>query len=321
MCGRQERDKVIELKTNEYIKDTHYLIQRYIKSIDKKQKTSYTRYIYATYLVAFYKYLQSENIELINVKPMDIDDYINYISIDKYGNENGCQIINARLSAIISFYNFLVENEVVNKNPCSNKKKLKVPEKTSVTYLTPNEVRKMIKFIKMGKGRYKKYINRDVAIIEIGCSIGLRVSAIVNIDIEDIDMNNNTIMVIEKGKRQREVYFGENTKQSLLTWIKERNEIMGNCTGALFITKNKTRMSRDAVSDMLKSAAKEANINKPITPHKMRSTCAMNLYLKKKDIYLVQEQLGHKNIKNTMIYARATEDQLRDAVDTLDLIY
>jgi site-specific recombinase XerD len=196
-----------------------------------------------------------------------------------------------------------------------------VPEKTTVTYMTPVEVRKVINTIKSGKGRYKKYINRDVAIVEIGCSIGLRVSAIVNIDIEDIDMENNKMYVIEKGKKGRNVYFGDNTKESILTWISDRREITGNDTGALFISKNKTRMSRDAVSDMLKSAVKEAGIEKRITPHKMRSTCAMNLYQKKGDIYLVQQQLGHKNIENTMIYAKATENQMIEAAAALDSIF
>lgn len=319
MSGRQEKDKLMEIKINNYIKDADYLIKKYIGSIYKR--TTQTRFIYATYLVAFEKYMKNQNIQLINVKPMDIDDYIKYVSIDKNGKENGSQIINARLSAIISFYDFLIENKIVNDNPCSRKKKMAVPEKTSVTYMTPIEVKKLIKTIKCGKGRYKKYINRDVAIVEIGCSIGLRVSAIVNIDIEDIDMDNNKIEVIEKGKRKRAVFFGENTKESILNWINDRKEIMGNSTGALFVSKNKTRMSRDAVSDMLKSAVKEAGIDKPITPHKMRSTCAMNLYQKKGDIYLVQQQLGHKSIANTMIYAKATQDQMIDAAVALDSIF
>ena len=319
MCGRQEKDKMLEAKIEEYIKDSDYLIKRYIGSSTKK--TAQTKFVYATYLVAFEKYMTSQNINLVNVKPMDIDDYIKHISVDRNGKENGVQIINARLSAIISFYDFLVENKIVNDNPCSKKKKMAVPEKTTVTYMTPTEVRKIIDVIKCGKGRYKKYINRDIAIIEIGCSIGLRVSAIVNIDIEDIDMDNNMIYVIEKGKKKREVYFGEHTKESILAWINDRKKIMGNTTGALFISKNKTRMSRDAVSDMLKNAVKEAKIDKKITPHKMRSTCAMNLYQKKKDIYLVQQQLGHRNIANTMIYAKATQDQMVDAANVLDSIF
>ena len=320
MSGRIEKDLQLEEKIKKYIVKSDYLIQRYISSI-KKKKTASTRYVYATYLVSFEKYLKEHDINLKDVKSMDIDDYINYVSVDKNGKENGNQIINARLSAIISFYDFLIENQIVSINPCSNDKKLKVEKKETVTYLTPKEVKAVKRVIAKGDGRYKKYINRDLAIVEIGCSMGLRVSAIVNIDIDDVDLDNNQMLVIEKGNKKRTVFFGDKTKEALMMWMIDRQEIMGNNTGALFITKNKTRMTRDAVSDMLKSAVAEAGIDKKITPHKMRSTCGMNLYGKTGDIYLTQSVLGHSNIKNTMIYVKATEEQKKKAANILDSLY
>lgn len=320
MSGRIEKDIQLEEKIKKYIINSDYLIQRYINSI-KKKKTASTRYVYATYLVSFEKFLKENNIEIKNVKSMDIDDYINFISVDKNGKENGSQIINARLSAIISFYDFLIENQIVDVNPCNTNKKLKVEKKETVTYLTAKEVKAVKKVIEKGDGRYKKYINRDLAIVEIGCSMGLRISALVNIDIEDIDLDNNQIFVIEKGNKKRTVFFGEKTKEALMVWMIDRREIMGNNSGALFITKNKTRMTRDAVSDMLKNAVSQAGINKKITPHKMRSTCGMNLYGKTGDIYLTQNVLGHSNIKNTMIYVKATEEQKKQAANILDSLY
>lgn len=320
MCGRNEKDLQLEEKIKNCICNSDYLIQRYISSV-KKKKTSYTRYVYSTYLVSFERFLREHNIAIKDVKSMDIDDYINYVSVGKNGKENGNQIINARLSAIINFYEFLKENKIVEENPCGSEKKLKTPEKKDVVYLTPGEVKKIKAVVKNGVSRYKKYINRDVAIIEIGCSMGLRVSAIINIDIEDIDMNNNSIRIIEKGKKERTVYFGNNTKDAIETWMHDRYNIVGNNSGALFISKNKNRMSREAVSDMLKSATKEAGINKNITPHKMRSTFGMNLYGQTKDIYLTQNMMGHTNIRNTMIYVRATEEQEREAANILDSLY
>ena len=77
-------------------------------------------------------------------------------------------------------------------------------------------------------------------------------------------------------------------------------------------------MSAEAVGEMLKAAVKEAGINKKITPHKMRSTCGMNLYGKTGDIYLTQSVLGHENINNTKIYVKATEEQRKRAADILD---
>ena len=320
MTGRQERDEVMEIKINNYVVGTDNLIKKYMKSI-KRTKTTRTRYVYATYLVSFNNFLVDNGIKLVDVRPMDIDEYIDYISYNKEGEPNKPQIINARLSAIISFYDFLVENKLIKDNPCSRKKKLKVEEKQTVTYMTADEVRKIKAVIQNGKGRYKKYISRDIAIVDIGCCVGLRVSAITNINIEDIDFDDNSIVVTEKGNVKRTIYFGENTKKCILDWMTQRNAIMGNNSGALFISKNKQRMSNDAVNDMLHNATRMAGIDKKITAHKMRSTCAMNLYAAKGDIYLVQQQLGHKNINNTMIYAKATNEQKREVATLLDTIY
>ena len=318
MCGRNEKYKSMENKIKIKLQNAPDLIKKYFNSIWLTTEAT-TRYVYLTYLLHFNNFLTENNIEITSVKPMDIDSYITQAITGKDGKMNGFQIINARLSAIISFYDFLVENEIISNNPCSKKKKLKVDKKDTVVYMTPEEVNKIKKAIYKGVNRQKKYINRDLAIVELGCTTGLRVSAIVNIDIDDIDFDANSINVIEKGNKKRTIYFGENTKNILLKWIEVRNNIIDDeSTNALFISKLKKRMSKDAVNDMLKSAVKVAGINKNITPHKMRSTCGMNLYNKTGDIYLTQNILGHSNIKNTMIYVKATEEQERKAANILD---
>ena len=321
MCVRNDKYKRIEDKIKSQLKECPVLIQKYFNSIWLSTEAT-TRYVYLTYLMHFNKYLVANNIDITSVKPMDIDSYITEVITRKDGKTNGFQIINARLSAIISFYDFLVENQIVITNPCSKKKKLKVEKKDTVVYMTPEEVKKIKEVIYKGIGRQKKYIDRDLAILELGCTTGLRVSAIVNIDINDIDFNNNTINVIEKGNKRRLIYFGDNTKKVLMNWIKTRNNIVkDDSVKPLFISKLKTRISKEAVNDMLKSATKAAGINKKITPHKMRSTFGMNLYEKTRDIYLTQDMMGHSNIKNTMIYVKATEKQKEDATAILDAIY
>ena len=321
MCGRNEKDLQLEEKINMLLKDAPNLICKFITSISLT-KTANTRYVYTTYLKHFNSFLNCNNIQITEVKPMDIDEYIIYSTKGKNGKINGAQIINARLSAIISFYNFLVENQIIDKNPCSSKKKLNIDEKDTVTYMTPEEVMQIKNIIRSGKNRQKKYIDRDLAIIELGCTTGLRVSAIANIDMQDINFQERSIYVIEKGAKKRKIYFGKNTEEALIKWINTRNEILNNEEiQPLFISKLKTRITKDAISDMLKNAVKEAGINKKITPHKMRSTCGMNLYGATGDIKLTQDVLGHSNIRNTMIYVKATERQKKEAINILDSLY
>ena len=117
--------------------------------------------------------------------------------------------------------------------------------------------------------------------------------------------------------RSRDIYIGDNTIQSIRTWLVDREKYAKNSAQkALFISQKGNRISNSTVERMMKKET--AGFGKRITPHKMRSTCATKLYNKKGDIYLVAQQLGHKNIRNTMIYAQATEDNRRMAADILD---
>ena len=173
-------------------------------------------------------------------------------------------------------------------------------------------------FLVLGDTKYAnaKYANRDLCIITLGCATGLRVSAIRNIDIEDIDFNSKIIHVIEKGNKKRDICIGDNTIRIIKTWMEDRQRIYGNNSGALFMSQKKNRMAVRTIEEMIHNAAK--GIDKHITPHKMRSTCAMRLYEKTGDIYLTAQQLGHENISNTMKYAKATEERRREAAELLD---
>lgn len=111
----------------------------------------------------------------------------------------------------------------------------------------------------------------------------------------------------------------EKVAKVIKIWINERANLLKNDkeqTNALFINPSYKRMSVSGIRRMTKQYSKI--IGKNITPHKMRSTYGMNLYDKTGDIYLVQEMLGHANIANTMIYARASEAKKKDAASIID---
>ena len=308
MSGRAEQDlkreQWIERKLNEYEKEP--LLRDYMRS--SKKKTPATRKAYLGYLMEYVDFMEEQNVKLTEVIPMYIDRFVDHAS-----ETGGPGIINAKLAAIIDFNKFLKKNGFIRENPCTPDMKLKIEEKDTVTYMTELEV-DTVKHAALD--RNYRYKNRDLCIITLGCATGLRVSAIVNIDIEDIDFDDYSISVIEKGKYKRTVFIGENTMNVIKHWMRDRQEIIGNNEGALFISQKKNRMSVRAVQDMIHS--RSAGIDKHITPHKMRSTCAMSLYEKTGDIYLTAQQLGHKSISNTTKYAKATETKRREAALLLD---
>lgn len=314
MSGRKEMDLKIEQWISEKLLNHGSEVKAWMTHLSKN-KTPMTRRAYLGYMNQYIQYCNKHELKLLEIKPMHIDQYIDELKQKGNGNE----IINAKLSALISFYKFLQLNDLIIKNPCDKIEKLKIEDNHHIVSLTDKEINQIKNSIEKGDNRIRnqKFKSRDLAIIALGCSTGLRISEILNIDIEDINMENKTIEVIVKGDRRRTIYFGDNTKNLLQEWIDDREMILdGAEINALFINASNNRLGVNAVREMLKKET--SGLDKHITPHKMRSTCAMNLYDKTGDIYLVAEQLGHKNIKNTMIYAEATEEKRRQAAEILD---
>jgi len=313
MSGRKENDQKNIQWIHDKLTSKPDELRSYMNHI-ARNKTTMTQRAYLGYLLQYLEYCSNNNLDFLKVKPMNLDSYINYLS----DQGNGNKIINTKLAALISFYGFLQTNELIDKNPCSKIEKLKVEGKSQVISMSDEEVNKVkINIATTSCRRSHKYKNRDYAIVTLGCATGLRISEILNIDIDDIDFENNTIQVIVKGGKSRIIYFGENTRNALETWIYDRDKILGNSNEkALFINPQHHRLKSGSVRDMLNKET--AMLDKHITPHKMRSTCAMKLYEKKGDIYLVAQQLGHANIRNTMIYAEATEEKRREAASILD---
>ncbi len=325
MTGREE----IDLKNEEWIKkklnNQTQILSDYMTSIE--DKTSWSRRNYLGYLIQFINFLKENSFDITNnnvyktIKPLDINKYLKYISY-RYVNgnkiENKAGIKAAKLFAVSDFFSFLVDNDIVEKNPCEKIPTPKDKEEKEIISMTADEVKTIEEnILNRGKGRGKKYNTRDLCIVMLGVSTGLRVSAIVEINVSDIDFKNNLIMITEKGNIRRPIMIGEKTKNVINKWVDERSKLIGdNDTDALFISKNKQRISTVSVRKML---AKETyNIDKHITPHKMRSTCATNLYDATGDIYLVQEQLGHANIANTRRYAKVSTERKMMATKALD---
>lgn len=324
MTGRQEHTAQLEKKIEQKLKGAPKIIRDY--SYNFGSKTTRTKAAYIGYIINFCKFFEGEDIT--ELRRSDINRYMEHI---RYRDVNGVQVENkvairaAKLAAIKDFYSFLMDDGYINRNPCTNIAPPKCYEEKEIVAMNPTEIAVTKKNILRGCGtqrenaRRKRWRNRDFAIITLGCNTGLRCTAITEIDISDIDFSNDTIRVVEKGNKVRTIYVGKNTMEAIKKWINDRNDMDGVETDALFISNRKTRISQDAIAEIV--AKYTTNLNKHITPHKMRSSCATNLYEQTGDIYLVQEVLGHKNIANTRRYAKMPESKRRTAADVLDNIY
>ena len=323
MGGREEVDILFEEKTRKMLDNAPKILERYSYSFTKK--SSRTKYEYINIAKKFIDFLNKEShIDVSDpdgFKDVRVSDVSMFISSNNGKRKNSDALMALRLSAIRDFFAFLEKDKYVSENPCDKIEHPKV-DKNEVIAMTPDEIIQLKNNIIYSKDTPKNRIwkKRDLAIVTLGCSTGLRVSSICEINMEDIDFKKRVIEVVAKGKKRRECYIGEKTADILKEWIEERKKMIGESEcDALFISNRKKRISPDAVQFMVKKYT--ADFDKHITPHKMRSSCATNLYEQTGDIYLVQDILGHENIENTKRYTKKSLVKRKKAVNTLDSLF
>lgn len=321
MSGRHEKEMMFENRTHEKLKNAPQVITEYYYSLIGANKSYATTYNYINYIMSFLNYTFGDKYSedfYLKVRPFHINKYISSLRTREVKGKverTSDSIRTVQWSALNSFFQFLVP-DYIQFNPVSGTERPKMKDNPSVTYLTQEEIGKVLNNVV--ERANAKMVNRDLCILKIGFGIGLRVSAIVQIDIDDIDMSHNRIKVTEKGDRDNYVMFGENLKQQLALWLKDREKYFGSYnTNALFVSQKGTRISALRVNEMLSKYAKGAT-DKHVTPHVMRHSCATNLYEKTGDIYLCARQLNHKNVTTTQRYAEISSTKQREAANILD---
>lgn len=336
MKGRLEN----QIKTEEDIKrllvNKDEIFSKYLLNLNTNiVKTKYEYLLTILYFFDHSDKLDSKKVSLEQLRRITKGDIQSFLDANKYykGKDGETKLkspaTEARtISALKNFFEFLVESEVIDKNPVASIKIPKRNELNSVVYMTPDEIDEVKENMLRGIGTTSKKVrqnrkawsNRNVAILMIGCTMGLRVTAISEINVEDVDFDELTISVTEKGGVTKKVWMGKETAKWIHDWMVDRDELLGDkSSDALFISTRGERITRKGISKML--AQNTITLTKHITPHKMRSSCATNLYNQTENIYLVKDVLGHKNIANTQKYTRQSEAKLRNAASVLEKLY
>ena len=193
----------------------------------------------------------------------------------------------------------------------------------AITRLDVNEVAELLDNVESGNKltdnqlkRHEKLKCRDLALLTLMLGTGIRVSECVGLDINDIDFDNDRIKVVRKGGSESFVYFGDEARNALLDYMEERRNLTPEegQENALFISSKNKRLCVRSVELLVKKYASTVTTVKHITPHKLRSTYGTNLYQASKDIYLVADVLGHKDVNTTRKhYAEIVDENKRSA--------
>lgn len=280
-----------------------------------------------------YNYLNNVNtfmkiIDKKSINELKAIDFINYLSKynlfsnkRKYSSSYLITIYQSlkKFSEYLILYSIISPDEIKIFQRPKFKETQETIEKRENGYLTKNEIKIYLDNIeKMSNLQWKE---RDMSIILIFINTGIRVSALYKLDVNNIDLNNNSIIVTDKEQKVKRKTLTNKTMYWLKEWLIRRELLLGDQKEeALFISNRKKRISIHAISNIVNKYSVKIN-NKNITPHKLRATYGTYLYDKTKDIYFVQKCLDHASPKTSELYIRGQknliEEKSKNIVDEL----
>lgn len=331
-----ERDLINQKKIQEELMFFPSYVQDFIISIENNT-SSLTRVNYLTDLKLFFTYLgniynkSSKSIDLSDLdklKSRDVERFLSYVS---YFEKDGKVHINKekgkarKLSAIRSLFKFLFNSDLISSNVITKIATPKIHEK-EIIRLEPDEVARLLDEAECPENLTKREITynrktreRDVAILTTFLGTGIRISELVGLNVSDINLEGNSFKITRKGGNEVVLYFSNEIKQSLETWLEAREKLtdISPKEQALFLSLQRKRITPRAVENLVKKYAQAVTPLKKISPHKLRSTYGTSLYRETHDIYIVADVLGHKDVNTTKKHYAAIDDDIRRNASTM----
>jgi len=284
------------------------IFDRYIQYLEAERNASpYTVRNYKDDLLDFLYFLKKKKIDPLDETKVDrhvLRDYLSHL-VERGIAKNS---IARKLSAIRSFFRYLVREEIIPKNPIEQVSSPKLDRRLP-SFLTREEMEKLLNAPDLATPLGQ----RDRAILELLYASGLRVSELVSLTPEQVDLNSNEIRVWGKGSKERMVLMGQPAAEALKNYIGEgRLKLMGKKkSSALFLDRYGQRLTERSVQRLLEQYAKKAGIGKRVHPHMLRHTFATHMLDGGADLRVVQELLGHARLTSTQIYTHVTKGQAR----------
>ena len=157
---------------------------------------------------------------------------------------------------------------------------------------------------------------RDNAMMELMYACGLRLSELSGLNQQDIDWQQQTIIVIGKGQKQRRIPFGRKANEAINNWLKQRGLLASENEDALFVSSRGNRLSNSSIQKRLKKMALRQGLQTNIYPHMLRHSFASHILESSRDLRAVQELLGHANLTSTQIYTHLDFQHLAGVYDS-----
>ena len=282
------------------------VFNRYINYLEVERNASpYTVRNYTTDLLDFFQFIKDKGID--SLREVDRNVLRNYLL---HLMEQGVvkASIARKLSAIRSFYRYLLREEVIPSNPVATTASPKLDRRLP-SFLTTDEITRLLEAPDSNKPQGQ----RDRALMELLYASGLRVSELAKLNLEQINLDTREIRVWGKGSKERMVLMGEPAAKALTTYLDQgRSELSGKkTTRAVFLNRYGERLTERSVQKILEEYAGIAGIGKRVHPHMLRHTFATHLLDGGADLRVVQELLGHASLSSTQVYTHVSKSQAK----------
>ena len=271
-----------------------YEIANYLEYLDKIRGLSKnTTLSYKRDLEKFGSFLLKEKIS--TYEEINSDTCSRWIG-DLYLNEIDAKSIQRHISSLKGFFSFLIKNNIVINSPMSNIVSPKATKKLP-NVLSPEEIEILVSFSPKSTQDF-----RDVAIIELIYSSGLRVSEATNVKLDDFEDNRNFLRVLGKGSKTRLVPVGQYANDAISAWLEKRNSIHSE-SKYLFLNLRGKKISTRSVQERIRKISVIQGLP-PVNPHMLRHSFATHLLESSGDLRSIQELLGHSSLSTTQIYTK-----------------
>ena len=284
--------KTDELKHQEELDENRKMIESFISSKQVEGCSNRTVKYYKEIIDKF-----NENFDK-SIKKITTEEIRNYLSNYKDNSSCASTTIDNIRRVLSSFFSWLEDEDFIIKSPIRRIHRIK----------TPTVVKEILTDENLENIRDKCENVRDLSLVELLISTGMRVGELVNLNISNLNFEDRSCIVLGKGNKEREVYFDAKTKLHLKEYISKRNDT----NDALFVSLREPhqRLSISGIELIIRNLGVSTNINK-VHPHKFRRTLATMAIDKGMPVEQVQKLLGHVKIETTMHYALVNQSNVK----------
>jgi len=257
---------------------------------------------YRSDLKIFNKWLAEKSLILVNSK--HIQDYFSDRQKNNISSSSQARI----LTCLHSFYQYLLANQLIKKDPTERLSQPKLEKKLPV-FLNIQEVEKLLEAPRSSS----VFGQRDRAMLELLYSCGLRVSELINLSYHNINLKEEFIRIHGKGNKERVLPMGEVAIDYLIKYETNARPMLlkNGQSDSYFLSNRGSAMSRQNFFYIIKAYANQVGIDKPLSPHSLRHAFATHLVQKGADLRSVQLMLGHSDISSTQLYTHIQNAQLK----------